>query len=79
MIEQAQNVLSSFKSLTSMNHVQNHERRDSARFVGTNQPQLDSPTKAKLEYLMAHLEALSMTLSVLLQTLYASQTIMWSK
>ncbi|CAA9962257.1 hypothetical protein PTMSG1_05633 [Pyrenophora teres f. maculata] len=79
VIEQAQNVLGSFELVTSPDDVQQYARRDSARFTGTSHSQLDSPTKAELEYLMAHLEALSMTLSVLLQTLYASQSIMWSK
>ncbi|KAG9386336.1 hypothetical protein A1F94_003086 [Pyrenophora tritici-repentis] len=79
VIEQAQNILGSFELATSPDDVQQYARRDSARFTGTSQSQLDFPTKAKLEYLMAHLEALSMALSVLLQTLYTSQSIMWSK
>lgn len=36
-------------------------------------------TGTRLGYLSAHLEALSATLSVQVQTLYAAQSIMWSK
>ncbi|USP79816.1 hypothetical protein yc1106_07090 [Curvularia clavata] len=79
VIEQSQNVMSSFESATSTGEAQNNGRRDSARSVESNQPQLDASITARLTYLMAHLEALSTTLSVLLQTLYTAQSVMWSR
>ncbi|EOA80936.1 uncharacterized protein SETTUDRAFT_100000 [Exserohilum turcica Et28A] len=79
VIEQSQHVLTSFESATSIEGTQHHGRRDSASSVGSTGSQPDPSTKTRLAYLMAHLEALSTTLSVLLQTLYTAQSIMWSK
>jgi hypothetical protein len=39
----------------------------------------DSPQATRLVYLVSHLEALRATLSVLLQTLFTAQSIIWSK
>ncbi|KAL5121797.1 hypothetical protein ACEQ8H_000012 [Pleosporales sp. CAS-2024a] len=39
----------------------------------------DSPQATRLAYLISHLEALRATLSVLLQTLFTAQSIIWSK
>lgn len=40
---------------------------------------LTHPETARLEYLQAHLEALKSTLSVMLQTLYTAQIIIWAR
>ncbi|KAI4613822.1 hypothetical protein J4E83_007424 [Alternaria metachromatica] len=77
-IDQAQNLLTSVEMATSIENDKFHDRRDSVRSTQHSHPRLDHSTKASLDYFTAHLEALSMTLSVLLQTLYAAQTIMWS-
>ncbi|KNG49174.1 fe superoxide dismutase [Stemphylium lycopersici] len=79
VIEQSQNVLSCFELATSSDDNRHHDRRDSLRSTGSSRLRLDSSAKAKLQYPMAHLESLSMTLSALLQTLYTAQSIMWSK
>jgi hypothetical protein len=79
VIEQAQTLLASFESTTSTEEDRHHDQRDSLHSTQNNRSRLHASTKANLDYLTAHLEALSMTLSVLLQTLYAAQTIMWSK
>ena len=79
MIDQSQAVLSSFEAATGIEEDEHYGRRDSARFTRTSYSQPDLSTKAKLDYLRAHLEALSMTLSVMLQTLYTAQSVMWSK
>jgi hypothetical protein len=79
VIDQSQAVLSSFEAATGVEEDEHYGRRDSARFTRTSQSQPDLPTQAKLDYLKIHLEALSMTLSVLLQTLYTAQSVMWSK
>jgi hypothetical protein len=79
VIDQSQAVLSSFEATTGIEENGHYGRRDSARFTRTSYPQPDLPTRATLDYLKAHLEALSMTLSVLLQTLYTAQSVMWSK
>ncbi|KAH6867073.1 hypothetical protein BKA58DRAFT_403885 [Alternaria rosae] len=78
-IDQAQNLLTSVEMTTSIENDKYHDRRDGVRSTQHSHPRLDHSTKASLDYFTAHLEALSMTLSVLLQTLYAAQTIMWSK
>ncbi|KAI4951435.1 hypothetical protein J4E91_004145 [Alternaria rosae] len=78
-IDQAQNLLTSVEMTTSIENDKYHDRRDGIRSTQHSHPRLDHSTKASLDYFTAHLEALSMTLSVLLQTLYAAQTIMWSK
>ncbi|KAB2100865.1 hypothetical protein AG0111_0g10732 [Alternaria gaisen] len=79
VIDQAQTLLTSFESTSSTEDEKHHDQRDISRSTQNIRSQLDPSTKASLDYLTAHLEALSMTLSVLLQTLYAAQTIMWSK
>ncbi|KAF1838312.1 hypothetical protein BDW02DRAFT_565133 [Decorospora gaudefroyi] len=80
VMDQSQSVLTSFESTTSIQDEQHHhDRRDSARFPRSERSRPDPPTEASLEYLVAHLETLSMTLSVMLQTLYTAQSIMWSK
>ncbi|CAN9317476.1 unnamed protein product [Alternaria alternata] len=79
VIDQAQTLLTSFESTSSTEDEKHHDQRDISRSTQKIRSQLDPSTKASLDYLTAHLEALSMTLSVLLQTLYAAQTIMWSK
>ncbi|KAF1953960.1 hypothetical protein CC80DRAFT_134106 [Byssothecium circinans] len=40
---------------------------------------LNSSTAARLQYLLAHLDALRSTLAVMLQTLYTAQSIMWTR
>jgi hypothetical protein len=79
VIDQAQTLLTSFESTISIEDNKHHDRRDSARPTPHIPFRLDPSTIASLDYLTAHLEALSMTLSVLLQSLYTAQTIMWSK
>jgi hypothetical protein len=79
VIDQSQTVLSNFESATGIENDEHYGRRDSARFTRTGHLQSDPPTMARLAYLMAHLEALSMTLSVLLQTLYTAQSVTWSR
>ncbi|CAN9187355.1 unnamed protein product [Alternaria alternata] len=79
VIDQAQTLLTSFESTSSTEDEEHRDQKDISRSTQNIRPQLDPSTKASLDYLTAHLEALSMTLSVLLQTLYAAQTIMWSK
>ncbi|KAL1793078.1 hypothetical protein ACET3X_008060 [Alternaria dauci] len=79
VIDQAQTLLTSFESTSSTEDEKHHDQRDISRSTQDSRFRLDPSTKANLDYLTVHLEALSMTLSVLLQTLYAAQTIMWSK
>jgi hypothetical protein len=78
-MDQSQTVLSSFEMATGTEDDQHYSRRDSARFTRTGHSQLDASTKARLGYFKVHLEALSLTLSVLLQTLNTAQSVMWSK
>lgn len=54
--------------------------RNDERFDGhSGQIKNAGTTLQRLNYLVAHLEALRVTLSVLLQTLFTAQSIMWSK
>jgi hypothetical protein len=79
VIDQSQTLLSSFEVTTGIEDNQHYGRRDSARFTRIGHSQLDLLGRARLDYLKAHLQALSMTLSVLLQTLYTAQSVIWSK
>ena len=79
VIEQSQNVMGSLESAISTEESQHYSRRDSARYAGDSRPLPGPSMTTRLAYLIAHLEALSTTLSVLLQTLYTAQSVMWSK
>ncbi|EUC35449.1 hypothetical protein COCCADRAFT_24629 [Bipolaris zeicola 26-R-13] len=79
IIEQSQNVMGSLESAISTEDFRHHNRRDSARYAGDSRLLPETSMKTTLAYLVAHLEALSTTLSVLLQTLYTAQSVMWSK
>ncbi|KAG9196707.1 hypothetical protein G6011_01828 [Alternaria panax] len=79
VIHQAQTLLASFESTTSTGNDKYDDPRHILRSTQNSRSWLQPSTQASLDYLTAHLQALSMTLSVLLQTLYAAQTIMWSK
>lgn len=71
--------MGSLESAISTEDFRHHNRRDSARYAGDGRLLPETSMKTTLAYLVAHLEALSTTLSVLLQTLYTAQSVMWSK
>lgn len=75
---QSQTVLKEIETLTEL---QRHDRSDDADGARSSQDcsQNGSLSVTRLAYLAAHLECLRLTLAVLLQTLYAAQSIMWSK
>ena len=75
IIEQSGFIFIEIESITSIRD----DTKDGSDFVRNRQPRRDSKIVTRLDYLTAHLEALRATLSVLLQTLYTAQSIMWSK
>ncbi|KAJ4370404.1 hypothetical protein N0V83_004922 [Neocucurbitaria cava] len=78
VIEQSQNILTEVKSISSDGgNTQSYTVE--ARIPESDFARHESITLARLEYLTSHLQALRTTLSVLLQTLYTAQSIMWSK
>jgi hypothetical protein len=76
--EQSQAILKEIELATSLQKEESSNRNDTYS-PRNGRPQQDSTTASRLSYLMAHLEALRLTLSVLLQTLYTAQSVMWAK
>jgi hypothetical protein len=76
--EQSQAILKEVELATSLQKEESSNRNDTYS-PRNGRPQQDSTTVSRLLYLMAHLEALRLTLSVLLQTLYTAQSVMWAK
>jgi hypothetical protein len=76
--EQSQAILKELELATSLQKEESGNRNDTYS-PRNGRPQQDSTTTSRLLYLMAHLEALRLTLSVLLQTLYTAQSVMWAK
>lgn len=75
---QSQIVLKEIEHTTELRSRTRNEGSGELRFL-TDHLQHGSLYLTKLAYLAAHLESLRLTLSVLLQTLYTAQSIMWSK
>ncbi|KAF9692379.1 hypothetical protein EKO04_009369 [Ascochyta lentis] len=75
---QSQNVLKQIENVTELRRNEHGDQRngDSSSKNGSRSGSL---SVTRLAYLAAHLECLRLTLAVLLQTLYAAQSIMWSK
>ncbi|CAO2649015.1 Nn.00g099640.m01.CDS01 [Neocucurbitaria sp. VM-36] len=79
VIKQSQNVMAEIQSVSSDGGNAQNRTKDDVRFPQSDYLRHDSSSLVRLEYLTAHLQALRTTLSVLLQTLYTAQSIMWSK
>ncbi|KAF2134303.1 hypothetical protein P153DRAFT_281041 [Dothidotthia symphoricarpi CBS 119687] len=75
VMEQSGSVFTEIESITSARN----GSKNGSRYDRNGQARRNSVVWPRLEYLTAHLETLRTTLSVLLQTLYTAQSIMWSK
>ncbi|KAH6612432.1 hypothetical protein C7974DRAFT_77775 [Boeremia exigua] len=75
---QSQTVLKEIEITTELRRHEHTEERDEAQ-NSKNVSRNGSANVTRLAYSAAHLESLRLTLAVLLQTLYAAQSIMWSK
>ncbi|KAJ8105172.1 hypothetical protein OPT61_g10341 [Boeremia exigua] len=75
---QSQTVLKQIEVNTELRRHERTTEKDEAR-SSTDRPRNGSANVTVLAYSAAHLECLRLTLSVLLQSLYAAQSIMWSK
>lgn len=78
MAEQSQAILDEIEQATSLQK-QDSSNKEDTYFTRNGRSRQNSTTTARLLYLVAHLEALRLTLSVLLQTLYTAQSVMWAK
>ena len=78
MVEQSDTVVKGIESAASTRDGAQQHRRDSACY-DDEYSEHKPTTLTRLVYLASHLDALRSTLSVLLQTLYTAQSIMWSK
>ncbi|KAL6708750.1 hypothetical protein ACN47E_002446 [Coniothyrium glycines] len=72
IINQARSVLSAIENVVAIGH--SHVDDKHAEEISSNRL-----SDSGIEYLSAHLEALRSTLSLLLQTLFTAQSIMWSR
>jgi hypothetical protein len=77
LIEQSHTISTEIESLALAADEQ--RREDNVCDHSYRRPQWESRSATRLEYLTAHLGALKATLSVLLQTLFTAQSIIWSK
>jgi hypothetical protein len=78
VIEQSRSIFDEIESLAAV--ATDEQRNNDIVFDHTyTQPLRESHPATRLEYLTSHLGALRATLSVLLQTLYTAQSIIWSK
>jgi hypothetical protein len=76
--EQSQAILKEIELATSFRN-EHSSNRDDTYSTRNGRSRQDSASATRLSYLTAHLEALRLTLSVLLQTLHTAQSVMWSK
>jgi hypothetical protein len=78
VIEQSRSISDEIDSLAAL--AADEQRNDGVvRDHIYTRPMRESHSATRLEYLTSHLGALRATLSVLLQTLYTAQSIIWSK
>ena len=79
IIDQCTAVLSEIEFITPLNDVRGHSEHHDHHSRRNQGVQLNPVTMARLEYLTAHLDSLKSTLSVMLQTLYAAQSVIWAR
>ncbi|KAF2832018.1 hypothetical protein CC86DRAFT_340187 [Ophiobolus disseminans] len=79
VIEQSRSISAELESLAALADEEQHHRNGDAHYDSHERSRQDQPPTTRLVYLATHLEALRVTLSVLLQTLYTAQSIIWSK
>ncbi|KAH3988082.1 hypothetical protein HBH92_057350 [Parastagonospora nodorum] len=78
LIDQSRTISSEIESFSAI-LVEDHCGEPDAKSHDHGLGHSDSPQATRLVYLVSHLEALRATLSVLLQTLFTAQSIIWSK
>lgn len=79
IVEQCTAILSEIDSIISHHRDSKTARRVSQHHDPTRSSQLGSAVVARLHYLVAHLDSLKATLSVLLQTLNTAQSMIWAR
>ncbi|KAF9730540.1 hypothetical protein PMIN02_001479 [Paraphaeosphaeria minitans] len=79
ILDQTVNILNEINLLVSGQDAQRKRWSYDEHRVGDQDPTLTPQMVARLHYLEAHLDSLRTTLSVMLQTLYTAQSIMWAR
>lgn len=77
ILAQCTDILGEIESIVA--HHRNTKDRDGKDAEQNGRIKPNSAVVARLNYLVAHLDALRLTTSVMLQTLYTSQSIIWAK
>ncbi|KAF2441085.1 hypothetical protein P171DRAFT_434772 [Karstenula rhodostoma CBS 690.94] len=79
ILDQTSTIFSQIDILVSGQDTQRKRRSYDEHREGNQVPTLTPEMVARLHYLEAHLDSLRTTLSVMLQTLYTAQSIMWAR
>jgi hypothetical protein len=79
ILDQTSHVFDEIDLLVSDQHGQKKRRSYDEHREGNQVTTLTPQSVARLHYLDAHLDSLRSTLSVMLQTLYTAQSIMWAR
>jgi hypothetical protein len=79
IVDQCKAVLSEIEFINSHHRENKTVGRDEENPGQRQSSQLGSAVVARLHYLLAHLDSLRSTLSVLLQTLNTAQSIIWAR
>ncbi|KAF2683490.1 hypothetical protein K458DRAFT_47157 [Lentithecium fluviatile CBS 122367] len=79
IVDQCTAILREIEFISSHYRERVAERRDGQHYDSNGDFRLGSAVVARLHYLVAHLDSLKATLSVMLQTLYTAQSIIWSR
>ncbi|KAF1974091.1 hypothetical protein BU23DRAFT_505908, partial [Bimuria novae-zelandiae CBS 107.79] len=79
ILGQSATVLNEINSIVSLQDAEQDRRQNTQRNGGSKPTTLTPQLVARLYYLKAHLDSLRATLSVMLQTLYTAQSIIWAE